>query len=255
MTHDDRIAERRGRGNLVLRFAAMKALGTVVLSIVVTAGTYLAMHFIVAPRLPVAGIDVPQLDGLTVEQARGLLEPRGLLLILDEERPDDKAAPGTLVDQRPLAGSRLRRGEDVHAAVARATGMVKVPRLVGLQLDAAREALGEAKLKVGNVSETASADVPKGQVIASTPAAGLDARPDSGVDLHVSSGPGAQQVPSVIGKSKSTAKALLEKAGFVVGTLKYGNNDDLDSGTVIKQDPAANSQAAPGSKIDLTIND
>jgi serine/threonine-protein kinase len=213
------------------------------------------MHFIVMPRLPVAGVDVPQLDGLTPEQGRGLLEPRGLLLILDEERPDEKAAPGTLVDQRPLPGSRLRRGEDVHAAVARATGMVKVPKLVGLPLDAARDALTEAKLKVGNVSEIASATTPKGQVMASTPAVGLDAKAESAVDLHVSSGPAAQKVPKVIGKSRAAAKAILEKAGFTVGILKYGNNDDFDSGTVIKQDPAADAQATPGTKVDLTIND
>jgi serine/threonine-protein kinase len=105
------------------------------------------------------------------------------------------------------------------------------------------------------VSEVASATVPKGQVMASTPAAGLDAKPESAVDVHTSSGPAAQVVPGVVGKSRSTAKALLEKAGFTVGTLKYGNNDDFDSGTVIKQDPPANAQAVPGSKIDLTIND
>jgi serine/threonine-protein kinase len=91
--------------------------------------------------------------------------------------------------------------------------------------------------------------------MASTPAAGLDAKPDSNVDVHVSSGPAAQTVPGVVGKSRASAKALLEKAGFTVGTLKYGNNDDYDSGTVIKQDPPANAQAVPGSKIDLVIND
>ena len=73
-------------------------------------------------------VDVPSLGGLTPDQARGLLEPRGLLLILDEERPDERAAPGTLIEQRPLAGSRMRRGEDVHASVAKA---VRMPKLVG----------------------------------------------------------------------------------------------------------------------------
>jgi serine/threonine-protein kinase len=233
----------------------MKALATILLSLVVTAATYLAMHFIVAPKLPVAGVDVPPLAGLTAEQARGLLEPRGLLLILDEERPDEHAAPGTLIDQHPLPGSRLRRGEDVHAAVARPTGVVKVPKLAGLTVDAARETLTEAKLKLGSVTEVASATVAKGQIIASTPAAGVDAKIDVAIDVNVSSGPAAQVVPGVIGKSRASAKALLEKAGFTVGTLKYGNNDDFDSGMVIKQDPPANAQAAPGSKINLIIND
>jgi serine/threonine-protein kinase len=220
-----------------------------------TTATYMAMHFVVKPRLPVHAVDVPSLTGLTPDQARGLLEPRGLLLILDEERADDRAPPGTLVDQRPLAGSRLRRGEDVHAAVAKAAAPSKVPKVAALTVDAARDLLEQAKLKVGAVTEAPSATLAKGQIIGSSPQAGAEVRADSAVDLQVSAGPSAQPVPSVLGKSRSTAKALLEKAGFAVGSLKYGSNDDYDSGVVIRQDPAANAPAAPGSKVDLTIND
>lgn len=228
------------------------ALLTIVLAIGFTTATYLGMHFVVLPRLPVHAVDVPSLSGLTPDQARGLLEPRGLLLILDEERPDERAAPGTLIDQRPLAGSRLRRGEDVHAAVAKA---VRMPKLVGMTVDAARDALDQIKLKPGAVSEVSSANVPKGQIVAQNPAVGAEGRPDGTVDLQVSSGPAAQAVPSVIGKSKSGAKDVLEKAGFAVGTLHVGSNDDYDSGVVIRQQPPANTQAAPGTKVDLTIND
>ncbi|HXU68941.1 MAG TPA: PASTA domain-containing protein [Polyangia bacterium] len=225
---------------------------TIVLAVGFTTATYLGMHFVVLPRLPVHAVDVPSLSGLTPDQARGLLEPRGLLLILDEERPDERATPGTLIDQRPLAGSRLRRGEDVHAAVAKA---VRMPKLVGLTADAARDALDGLKLKPGAVTDVSSATVPKGQVLAQNPVPGAEGRPDGTVDLQVSSGPAAAAVPSVIGKSKSTATDLLQKAGFAVGTLHVGSNDDYDTGIVIRQQPAANTQAAPGTKVDLTIND
>jgi eukaryotic-like serine/threonine-protein kinase len=232
-----------------------QALLTIVLSITMTTATYMALHFVVKPRLPVHAVDVPSLQGLTPDQARGLLEPRGLLLILDEERPDERLTPGTLMEQRPLAGSRMRRGEDVHAALVKAADIVKVPRLVGLTGDAARDALEQAKLKAGNSTDVPSATVAKGLVVGSTPAPGAEAKPDQAVDLQISSGPAAAAVPAVVGKSKSTAKTLLEKAGFVVGNVKYGSNDDYDSGVVIKQDPAAAAQAPAGSKIDLTVND
>jgi len=196
------------------RHMARSAFLTVVLSITVTTATYLGLHFVVKPRLPVHAVDVPSLTGLTPEQARGLLEPRGLLLILDEERPEAGVAPGTLMDQRPLAGSRLRRGEDVHAVVSKAAAPVKVPRLAGLTVDAARDLLDQQKLKVGAVVEATSPTVAKGQIIGSTPAAGADAKADATVDLQVSSGPAAAAVPSVVGKSRSGAKTVLEKAGF-----------------------------------------
>jgi beta-lactam-binding protein with PASTA domain len=225
---------------------------TIVLSVAFTTATYLGMHFVVLPRLPVHAVDVPSLSGLTPDQARGLLEPRGLLLILDEERPDERAAPGTLVDQRPLAGSRLRRGEDVHAAVAKA---VRMPKLVGMTVDAARDALDQLKLKPGTLTEVPSATAPKGQVLTQNPLAGAEGRPDGTVDLQLSAGPAAQAIPSVVGKSKTGAKDVLEKAGFTVGTMHVGSNDDYDSGVVIRQQPPANTQAAPGTKVDLTIND
>ena len=44
-------------------------------------------------------------------------------------------------------------------------------------------------------------------------------------------------------------------AGFAVGATRYGSNDDFEQGIVIRQNPAAGSQASPGVKIDLVIND
>src|SRR5689334_19181828 len=92
---------------------------TIIVAALVSAGAYLATHFLVAPRLPVHSAEVPSLAGLSPEQAREVLEPRGLLLVLDGERADDRVAPGTLVEQHPLGGSRLRRGDPVHASIAR----------------------------------------------------------------------------------------------------------------------------------------
>ena len=190
---------------------------------------------------------------MTPDQARGLLEPRGLLLILDEERPDERVAAGTLIDQRPLAGSRLRLGEDVHAAVAKA---VRMPKLVGLSVDAAREALEQLKLKPGAVTEVASATAPKGQVLVAEP----DRRRRSAAGRHRRSAAvgGAGGAAGAVGGGQVESRAprsVLEKAGFIVGTLHVGSNDDYDAGVVIRQQPPANTPAAPGTKIDLTIND
>jgi serine/threonine-protein kinase len=232
-----------------------RAISTIFVSAVVSAGMYLIMYFVVGPSLPVQSVEVPPLGGLSPEQARGLLEPRGLLLVLDGERADDKAPAGTVSAQRPLGGSRLRRGDAVYAQLARAGDAVHVPKLAGMTVDAAREALTQARLRFGRTVEAPSDQVAKGLVAESAPPQGSDVRPDAPVDLTVSSGPATQPVPSVVGKSKGTARTLLEKAGFAVGNTRYGSNDDYDQGVVIGQNPPAGSQASPGVKIDLTIND
>lgn len=234
---------------------ARSSLGTVLLSAFVSAGMYLVMHFAVAPHLPLPDVEVPPIAGLSGEQARGLLEPRGLRLILDGEKVDDRVPAGTLTAQLPLGGSRLGRGGEVHASIAVAPSSPKVPKLAGLTVDAAREALAKARLHAGSVTGETSDSVPPGQVIASNPVVGVELKPEAVVDLTVSSGPSAQPVPAVVGKSFSKAKELIEKAGFALGSKKYGSNDDYDQGVVIGQTPAANAPAAKGAKVDLVVND
>lgn len=237
----------------------MRALATTAWSAVVSVIMFLVMHYFVAPRLPVNAVEVPPLVGLSPEQARGLLEPRGLLLVIDGERPTPSmergVPPGTLVEQRPLGGSRLRHGDEVHAQLARAVQAAKVPAVMGMQPDAARVALGDAKLKISKTSEAPSDSLPRGTVIGTQPPAGSELKPDESVELLVSAGPATAAVPKVIGKRLSTAKDVLTKAGFAVGSTRYGSNDDFEQGIVISQNPPAGAQASPGVKVDLVIND
>jgi serine/threonine-protein kinase len=232
-----------------------RAFYLMLLSVGATALTYVGMHFFVAPRLPVGAVEVPPIVGLSPEQARGLLEPRGLLLVLDAEKVDERVPPGSLCEQSPLGGSRLRRGDLVHAWLARAGGPHLVPKVVGLTPDAARDLITGAKLKVGRITDGPSDTVPRGLVAASSPQPDAEVKADTAIDLTLSIGPSTKEVPKVIGKRLSSAKQLLEQAGFAVGGTKYGSNDDFDQGIIIGQNPAAGSQASPGVKIDLTIND
>ncbi|HUS63037.1 MAG TPA: PASTA domain-containing protein, partial [Kofleriaceae bacterium] len=124
---------------------------TALWSAAVSALMFLVMYYFVAPRLPVTAAEVPPLVGLSPEQARGLLEPRGLLLAIDGEVATSAVPAGSLAEQRPLGGSRLRRGDEVHATLARAAAPLAVPTVAGMTVDAAKEAIGKLKLKVGRV--------------------------------------------------------------------------------------------------------
>ena len=221
----------------------------------VTAATYLVMHFFVEPHLPVVDAEVPALSGLSPEQARAILAPRGLLLSIDGEREDDHLAAGSLTEEKPLPGSRLRRGAEVHALVVIVPPPPTVPTVAGLPLAEARQALERAHLVAGLVTPAPDDTVAAGVVVASSPGAGTSVKRDVQVDLMVSSGKDAAPVPSVVGKHLSKAKEALEAAGFSVGGTHLGSNDNYDQGVVIRQTPASGASAARGSKIDLVIND
>jgi serine/threonine-protein kinase len=236
-------------------------LGTVVglsflISVIVSGGMYLTMREVIPPK-PMAAVaeavDVPSLTGVDVNQARGLLDPKGLLLTLDGDR-DDAAPAGQIVVQIPLAGSRVPRGAAVHATVSRGQTKVRVPDVAGQPADKAAKALTDAALAAGATDQEESPNVAAGTVLGTTPPAGTEVARGSAVKLRVSSGPGMVDVPKVTGLVINKARELLAPNKFVILT-KTGYDSEHGDWVVLTQDPAAGAKVAPGSKINLLVND
>lgn len=238
--------------------AALKHLTSILFCIGATAGTYLVMHLYIGPRLQLAAaVDVPPLQGLTVEQARGLCDPKGLLLVVDGERAPEgeRVAVGTLFDQHPLGGSRLRAGEKVHVTVARAVPTTKVPALAGKPLEEARRLLKEQGLEPGATSEVEDRAVAVGAVVRSQPEGGAEARVGQAVELVVSKGAGQVAAPNLRGRGVAAAQKLLEEAGLLLGEQHRIVDDNADDGVVLRQNPPAGTMVPRGQKVDLFINE
>jgi serine/threonine-protein kinase len=231
----------------------MRAGGVVAISFVVSVAVVLGSFYFVFPHLPMSAVDVPSLRGMVPAQARGLLDPRGLRLVLEDERPCADVAAGTICEQHPLADSRLPRGGEVRASVAQKTTMVRVPRVAGMTADAARTTLANAHIRVSSTSNAPSTTVQGGLAIGTEPAADVQVAGDSAVVLTLATE--MKPVPSLYGKHLSTAKQLLEASGFQVGVVKHGNDDDRDPGEIISQTPKANEAAAAGAKVDVVVNE
>jgi beta-lactam-binding protein with PASTA domain len=199
--------------------------------------------------------EVPSIVGVSVEQARDLLQARGLLLTLQAERPDATVPTGKIAGQVPLGGSRAATGTAVQAFVSSGPAFVTVPALAGSRPDDAVEQLRSRKLLAGPRRDEASATVAAGLVVGTEPAAGKPVSPETPISLVVSTGPAQKGVPKVVGLYASKAKKLIAEAGFKVGAIHYGSNDDHDEGVVLKQTPAEATPAPPGSAIDLVVNE
>src|ERR687885_396651 len=86
-----------------------------------------------------------------------------------------------------------------------ASGSVEVPKVVGLQREAAQRKLEGAGLKVGALDEAQSAEVAEGVVIDQNPHAGTQAVRGAAVDLTLSSGPA--QNPITVASPSATSSA------------------------------------------------
>jgi beta-lactam-binding protein with PASTA domain len=194
-------------------------------------------------------VEVPSLLGLPATVAGELLKARGLRLVVQERKPDDKIAAEAVISQQPLAESSLAVDSPVSVTVS--TGQpseLMLPDLTGRTLAEAKQTLEGLGLVIGPVAGPAD-----GVVKTSEPAAGQKLAPGSMVGLSLE--PGGVEVPKVVGMGFGKAKSTLEKAGFKLGKVKERFVEETEGWVILEQTPAAGSQLAPGGTVDLVRNE
>jgi beta-lactam-binding protein with PASTA domain/tRNA A-37 threonylcarbamoyl transferase component Bud32 len=130
-------------------------------------------------------------------------------------------------------------------------GDVSVPDVVGQTTAQATQTLQNDHLTVGTTSTVVSSTVTSGVVMDTDPKAGASVSKNSAVDLVVSAGP-AVSVPSVVGQQLTPATQLISDAGLSY-TVKYVTSTH-PIGTVLAQNPAANTKVKSSTKVLLTVS-
>ncbi len=195
---------------------------------------------------------VPNVTGLSEQEALVALEGAGLSAGEKTVEATLSAAPGTVLSQTPAADESVARETAVDLVVAAAPTVV-VPDVVGTGSAEAEAQLAESGLIVGSVTAEYTDDAPAGEVIAQSPESGTEVRVASAVALQVSAGPTQGAVPNVVGLSSSDAVATLESAGFKV-TQKKQSSESVASGDVLAQTPTAGTVATEGSTVTITVS-
>ncbi|WP_169922687.1 Stk1 family PASTA domain-containing Ser/Thr kinase [Streptomyces lushanensis] len=195
---------------------------------------------------------VPSLLGQTEQEARQRLADAGLDAKVTKDF-SETVERGTVVSSDPGPRTRIRGDGPVTLVISRGPETVQVPDVTGAPLAEARRALKRAGLAAGIVTREFDERTAQGAVMRSSPVAGTDVRPDSGVALVVSKG-SPVDVPDVTGESVSEATTELEQAGLRVRVAAVQVNSPEDEGTVARQSAADGSRLARGDTVTLTVS-
>ena len=198
-----------------------------------------------------SGTKVPDLVGKTTTEAEKVLKDSGLELVIAKKVIDPERPKDVIISQDPQAGSKISKGGTVEVVVSKGRELVAVPDCRGLTLERARALIGEANLKVGDVTQEFSASVPQGKVSSQSPEPGAKESVGATVDLAISKGAEMVVVPSVVGMTKDAATKSLEAAGFKAEVQEVSSTQP--EGNVIDQNPAAGQRAAKGSKVVISV--
>lgn len=200
-------------------------------------------------------VQAPTLVGLSVSDAAQTLTDAKLKLGTKTPQTDPSAAPGTVLSQKPEAGTTINQGSAIDIVVSAGQAKATVPDLGSVKSqDEANKILGDAGLKLGTITQKDSAtnvDVPAaGTVLSQSPAPAATVNAGTAVDVTISSG--KVTVPYVVGESKTQANNDLVNAGFNVQII-YEKGPSKPDGLVLAQTPGKGQSAAPGGTVTLTV--
>jgi serine/threonine-protein kinase len=193
-------------------------------------------------------LKVPNVVGLTEEEARGLLKQFNVNI---ERAPDGKIPINRVASQLPLASSDAVSGSSVTLTISDGPGNTSVPiDLIGLSLEVARIRLAAVGILISQTVAVDSDQAP-GVVLNVNPSPGTLVTAGSGVVLEIASG--NIKVPSLIGLNEIDAKTILTQAGFLIIELTaFDSSEPIN--TVLSQAPEPDTTKLIGSVVTITIN-
>ena len=198
-------------------------------------------------------VEVPNVVGLTKEEAQKVLSEKKLKLVVAQKVKNEKKE-GTIIESYPKSGEKVAENSEVRVSIS-SGNVVVVPNLKGMELEAAKKAIQDLKLKVGNVKYEFNDNVAAGKVISQTPDIDAELKEGEEISLVISNGPEIKYstVPNLIGKSIDGAQNALANAGLSMGSSKaiITQDQSLD-GQVASQSIGAGQSIKQGSSVSIS---
>ena len=194
-------------------------------------------------------VRVPRLVGQDVEQARAALTKAGFETRVEPRA--DPAPPGRVIAQRPAPGREVEEGSTVTLVASTGPRERTIPEVVGETERTAVRELTEAGFRVES-EERPSAAVARGRAIGTRPPAGTEVRVGERVRLLISSGPRRVEVPDVVGLTRSSAEAVLERRGLGVKVERA--RSDEPEGEVLGQTPDGGRTVDEGTTVAISVS-
>lgn len=199
------------------------------------------------------GIEVIDIKGLTIADAKKLLNADGLGVRKAGTEASDEFGEGEIISQTPEAGAFVEANTTIEVIVSSGPARINIPSVKGLTEKEAKTTLEDEGFEV-TVKEEFSDTVEKGKVISQSPGANSLGNKGDTITIAVSKGKELIKVPSVLNKTRDDAVKALTDAGLAAGNITEEASDTVAAGTVIRQGTAADTEVEKGTKVDLVIS-
>jgi len=198
---------------------------------------------------------VPNLVGMTQEEAQSTLMGLNLKYKVVEERYDEEFEADKILQQEPkyIENFNVLENSTVEVVVSKGKEIVIMPKVVGEKQEDAEKTLKDLGLKV-EILEEFDDKVEAGYVIKQEPVEKEEIAGKSNVKIYVSKGIEMVTVPNLIGKSLDEAKKLVEEAKLTLAAVITETDTTKEDNTIIKQTIESGKEVEIETEIMITVN-
>jgi eukaryotic-like serine/threonine-protein kinase len=198
---------------------------------------------------------VPDIIGMSHEEARKKILDAGLEPKLGEYKNDKQYEVGIVIGQNPLPNTEVKFGRGVYLTISGGEEYVEVPNLRGKSIREAVFNLEQSGLVLGTITYEPSMEIFANTIIRQEIAPNTKVRGGNLINVTVSQGQPSDKhaVPDITSKSLSEAEKILLVGGFRIGIITHQYNVDLLPNTVVEQSPKAGELVQLGQFIDVVV--
>lgn len=203
---------------------------------------------------PTNTIRVPEIVGMTLEQAKVALEREGLDLVEAGTEKSSKKE-GTILEVDPNEGTIVESGAKIRVIVSSGADKVKMPDFKESDVMTVKTFLTKNGVTNIRTVDEYNNEIPNGIVIKTDPGVGVEVTQDTEVTIYVSKGKETKyvRVENYVGLSYEVAKTNLENAGLVVIRGEDKKTDDESQDGNVATQTNVNKNVEEGSSISLRV--
>lgn len=228
--------------------------GILVALVVATGGFYLFFNW--WNTRPVAKeIEVPNIIGVQEEEAKKIVEGRGLQFEVSERLINHDFKNNDVIYQSVSGGEKVKEGYKIRVTINDLPETLSVEDYTGKKFDDISKELKEKGFLVETKFIKVDDEKDIGKVLEQSPDVGSEVKLGSTLKLTIGKESEVKtvKVPDIKGLKIDEAKEILEGKNLKVGEILEDYSDKYDKKDIMKQSVKPEEEVEEGTKIDLTV--
>ncbi len=234
-----------------------KRLKWIGITVVILIAIILMMTYIYNKYTNVPIVEVPDLIGMDIEEARAETAQVGLEIEKQNEGVfNSQFAKGKIISQFPGSGEKVRQTRKITVTISKGPQIITVPEVTNKHLREVEVLLSNQNIDIGEIEYEYNSQITDNVVISQSPAAGEKIEAESKINLLVSKGPAPRmvKVPNIIGFDREEAIEKLLDSNLKTGDIKEKMTTRFKKGQVASQQYAPGESIPENDSVDLTIS-